>query len=310
MTVQKYDIPILLIAFNRPATTRIVLEAIKKVKPSRLYLALEAPRENNSEDELAVKEVRELFDSIDWAPNVYKRYAETNQGCGNGVYNAISWVFEYEEKAVILEDDCVPTLNFFYYCEELLILYKNDPRVWMISGNNYNEELVTTRHSYFFSKYMHIWGWATWKRSWDQMDLSIKKYGDLLEQNLFYNLYHTKAEALYFKKRLDYIYYKNDPKPYTWDFQFGLTILMNNGLCIMPVKNIVTNIGYSGIHTKSKNKYHERKVDEKFKITSHPDFVICDVNYDTNHFKKHWNVKKPIYMRFLHKALRLLGISK
>ena len=85
-----------------------------------------------------------------------------------------------------------------------------------------------------------------------------------------------------------------------WDFQFGFAVTSNGGLCIAPKKNLVTNIGYWGTHSETKSHFHDRPVDETFKITSHPDFVLCDVNYDAYHFKHHWNknVKTNLFKYF------------
>lgn len=298
--------PVLLITFNRPDTTRLVFEAISQAKPSKLYLAADAPRKSNPDDIIKCKEVREIISQIDWECEVHKRFSEENQGCGPGPFNAISWIFEHEERAIILEDDCVPALPFFEFCDELLERYKNDTRIWLISGNQYNEEAVKTPHSYFFSRYGHSWGWATWKRCWSEMDMSLSKFPLTIKQNLFKAGYRTDREASFFQKKIEHIYKDEMLRSHIWDFQFGFTITSNGGLCIVPCKNLVTNIGYLGTHSHTRNQFHDRPVDKKFKITSHPDFILCDVNYDAYHFKHHWNRKTSILRRIGRKVLKLL----
>lgn len=156
--------PVLMIVFNRPEMTLKVFEAIKWSKPKKLYVAADGPRPGNAEDEKNCAIVKEIVKQVDWDCEAHYRFAEMNQGCGPSPYNAISWAFKNEDRLIILEDDCVPAQTFFLYCDELLENYKDDTRIWIISGNQYNEEAVITPHSYFFSRYSHSWRWVTRKR--------------------------------------------------------------------------------------------------------------------------------------------------
>lgn len=304
--MKSINAPVLLIVFNRPDTTRNVFDAIIRAKPGKIYIAADAPRIGNIEDSNNCILVKEIVKQVDWDCETHYRFAEQNQGCGLGVYNAISWAFENEDRLIILEDDCVPALPFFDYCNELLELYKNDTRIWLISGNQYNEEAVTTPHSYFFSRYGHGWGWATWKRCWDAMDMSMSKYPLIIEQDLYKATYRTKKEADFFQKAFERMYNDKSLKPHTWDFQFMFAITSNGGLSIVPRKNLVTNIGNWGSHTETKHQFHDRPVDENYKIISHPDFILCDVDYDAYHFKHHWNKKNSIFKRIVRKIQRML----
>lgn len=299
--------PVLFIVFNRPATTQIVFEAIKKAKPLILFIAADAPRIGNEEDERNCILVKEIVKQIDWNCETHFRFSETNQGCGQGVFNAISWAFENEDRLIILEDDCVPAQPFFNYCDDLLERYKNDSRIWLISGNQYNEEAVKTPHSYFFSRYGHGWGWATWKRCWNAMDMSIAKFPLILKQDLYKTAFRTNKEAAFFKKIFNTAYNFDKLNPHTWDYQFMFLLTSNGGLSIVPIKNLVTNIGYLGTHSETKNLFHDRPVDENFKILTHPDFILCDVNYDSYHFKHHWNKKKPLVERIIRKINRIVN---
>jgi hypothetical protein len=298
--------PVLLIVFNRPDTTRQVFDAIKKAKPQKLYIAADAPRVENIEDVKNCALVNEIVKQVDWICETHYRFNKTNQGCGPGPYNAISWVFEYEDRAIILEDDCVPALPFFDYCSELLERYKNDMRIGLISGNQYNEEAVSTTHSYFFSKYGHSWGWATWKRCWEQMDMELNKFNLLLEQNLFKSIFRTCKEANFFKKKYQNIYADKSNLKHIWDFQFAFALAINGHICIVPTKNLVKNIGYLGTHSEHKDIFHDRPIDEKYKIISHPDFILVDVNYDAYHFKYHWKKKAAVYRRIYWEVHRII----
>lgn len=297
---------VLLIAFNRPDTTQRVFDCIRKSKPSKLYFSVDGPRKNCIEDEANVSKVKQIVYQVDWDCDVYTKFNDFNLGCGPGPASAISWVFETEDRAIILEDDCVPAQPFFPYCDELLERYKNDTRIWLISGNNYNEEAVTTPHSYFFSKYGHSWGWATWKRCWQEMDLKMRKWPLIIEQDLLKSAFQTKKEYRFFARKLNRVYQDHSAMSHIWDFQFMFTLKSNDALTIVPIKNLVSNIGYIGTHNEKKNRFHDRAVDESFKIVSHPDFILCDVNYDKYHFNNHWNSKKDIPMKIAKKMRKIL----
>ena len=121
-----------IIFFNRPNTLKRVFEAVCKAKPKNLFLVQDGSR--GEEDEEKIKKCREIVEKIDWDCNVYKNYSDVNLGCGKRPQTGISWVFEHVERAIILEDDCVPQNSFFHFCDELLEKYADDKRVLMISA--------------------------------------------------------------------------------------------------------------------------------------------------------------------------------
>jgi len=295
---------VLFIVFNRPDTTQISFDAIQKAKPKKLYIAADGPRKGVKEDLENCKIVREIVSNIDWDCEVFKRFSEINQGCGPGPFNAMKWAFEKEDKLIILEDDCVASPAFFPYCEELLNRYENDTRIWLISGNQYNEEAVTSPHSYFFSKYGHSWGWASWKRCFNEVDLEMRKLPKLIEQGLFESMYRSKEEVHFFKKRYENIYFNRSNYSHIWDIPFGFSLRTNNHLCIVPRKNLVKNIGHIGTHSEKLCKFHNRATDDNFKIESHPDFILCDIRYDDYHFKHHWK-RRPLLRRIINRIIKL-----
>jgi hypothetical protein len=301
--------PVLLIVFNRPSTTHNVFEAIRKAKPTKLYIFADGPRFGNIEDTYKCDLVKEIVKNVDWNCEVHYRFVEVNQGCGLGPYNAISWVFEIEDRAIILEDDCIPALPFFEYCDELLERYKDDTRIWLISGNQYNEEAVSTPHSYFFSKYGHSWGWATWRRCWKEMDMEMKNLPLVLKQDLFRSIFRTKREVAFFKKKYQRILNDKSQLKHTWDIQFGFALAINSHICVVPTKNLVKNIGYYGTHSNGINNHHDRPIDENYKIVSHPDFVLVDVNYDDYHFRHHWDTRASLFRRITRKIGKLINMS-
>ena len=132
--------PLLLIAWRRPHTLRQVIDAIRPVEPTRLFVACDGPSPERPGEAEKVAATRAVIEhEINWPCKIERLYSDVNQGCRLGVSRAITWFFEQVEEGIILEDDCVPHPDFFLYCTTLLERYRHDTRVWCISGNNFRD---------------------------------------------------------------------------------------------------------------------------------------------------------------------------
>ena len=299
------SVPVLLITFNRPKTTQKVFNAIKKAKPSKLYVFNDGPRLGNDEDLKASEEIKKIVNQVDWECELFLNFLKKPLGCGPGPVAAITWAFEKEDRLIVLEDDCIPSLSFFPYCYELLEKYKDDTRIWRVSGNNYSEK-YKLESSYIFSLYGHSWGWATWKRCWDEFDINMTTYPEFEKIGGLYNVFPNTKAAKVLSKKISTIYQRKDLRSHIWDYQAIYSIYSNYGLCIVPQKNLVSNIGEYGTHSNGKNNTHHHFVDESFKITKHPDFIIPNRQYDEYHFKHVINKKRPFIIRILRKLKRIV----
>ncbi len=243
-----FQTPILFLIFNRPDTTKLVFESIKRIKPAKLYIAADGARKHKVGEDLLCKETRSIIDLIDWECEIKTLLRTENLGCKIAVSSAIDWFFENEEQGIILEDDCLPNESFFNFCEQLLNQFKENKEIMHISGNNFQDGITRGDGSFYFSKYNHIWGWATWKRAWKlynvKLEIEDKKEIEIfIEKN-----FETKKERLFWTKLYNnFIQSSID----TWDYQWTYAIWKNNGLSIIPNKNLVSNIGFdsNGTHT-------------------------------------------------------------
>jgi len=246
------DAPILFLVFNRPSSTKKVFEEIKKAKPKRLYIAADGHRESFVGEFEKTLEVRKIVSQIDWKCEFKTLFRDENLGCKKAVSEAIDWFFDQEESGIILEDDCLPSQSFFWFCQDMLEKYKFDNRVGQISGTNILESF-DTESSYFFSNFGGIWGWATWKRAWNFYDVNMRDWSKISNEK--YNLRKIIGSYIDYKIR-----YRNFQLTYeghidTWDYQWIFARLMNRMLIIIPRVNLVTNIGFSkdATHTNSEN---------------------------------------------------------
>ncbi|MBW2166433.1 MAG: hypothetical protein JRG74_10190 [Deltaproteobacteria bacterium] len=240
---------VLFMVFNRPDTTKQVFEAIRKAKPPRLYVSADGPRADKAGEAEKCKEVRRIAMQVDWDCEVKSLFRDQNLGCKVAVSSAIDWFFENEEEGIILEDDCLPSQSFFWFCEELLIKFSDDPRVQHIGGTNpFDTELTTNQ--YYFSKFNRIWGWASWRRSWNNYNVEIKMWPSIKKEN-----YHKRilgeAVGRYYEKIWDAVY---QGKIDTWDYQWMLCRMLQ-GMAIIPYVNLISNIGFgeNSTHTTTNN---------------------------------------------------------
>ena len=161
-----FSTPILFMIFNRPDTTQQVFAKIRGQKPKFLFIAADGPRANHPADAELCQATRNVALNIDWECEVKTLFREENLGYGVAPAEAITWFFENVEQGIILEDDIDTDPSFFTFCEELLNYYKNDEQIMRISDSYFFADLKPkdTVNSYYFSKQIHGWGWATWRR--------------------------------------------------------------------------------------------------------------------------------------------------
>jgi len=296
--------PVLLIAWRRPSATKMVLEQIRKAAPSRLYIACDGPsidRPGENDKVLAVREI--IKKSIDWPCEVFTLYSDINQGCRLGVVKAINWFFENEDEGIILEDDCVPHSDFFVYCADLLERYRNDQRIWWISGTNAQNGHWRGDASYYISKYGHCWGWASWRSRWANLDSELSTLPAFLNSGLFISALPDPKQRQYWANVWTRL--RNEGVPDAWDYRWTYSCISNGGLAIVPNRMLVSNVGFDSDATHTKQPYGQAGSYPSHPILplSHPSFLLPDVDADSFTFKHLYNLS--FLQRLLIKLSRL-----
>ena len=272
--------PVLLLVFNRPANTSRVFDAIRQAKPSRLFIAADGPREERPGEREKCEEVRRIATAVDWDCEVVTFFREKNLGCRRAVSSAIDWFFAHVEEGIVLEDDCLPSQSFFYYCQELLGHYRSDTRIMQVCGSNLLNVPGRSGHSYFFSNYGPVWGWASWRRAWQHYDVEMKLWPEIKDKNLHEYFCQSPEEVKY---RLDlYDKVHSGEIDTCWDYQWGFAKMINAGLSITPATNLISNIGFGvdATHTTAVCSYSDLSVTDLTMPLNHPQFVLRDNNYD------------------------------
>jgi hypothetical protein len=276
--------PVLLLIFNRPETTSRVFEAIQKVKPPKLFIAADGPRHNKPAEKKKCDQTRAVVRNINWDCETKTLFRNENLGCRRAVSHAINWFFENVDEGIILEDDCLPSLSFFWFCEELLKKYNHDRRIMHIAGYNPHFGKQYGDASYYFSNYNLIWGWATWKRAWQYYSEDMSDYEFFLNSKTFKNIFHSKKEQLFFKDRFKQTFQEHID---SWGYLWLFSRCMQGSYAIHPNCNLIENIGITdnATHTKSTNgKFGKNpKTDITFPLT-HPRFMLPDRKADSRIF--------------------------
>jgi len=271
--------PVLFLIFNRPDTTQKVFNAIRQAKPKQLFVAADGLREDKEGEKEKCEQARKIIEQVDWDCEVKTLFRDKNLGCKIAVSSAIDWFFENVEEGIILEDDCLPSQSFFWFCQELLKYYRNDARIMHISGDNFQFGRIRGEGSYYFSKYAHIWGWATWRKAWGCFDVNMKSFKKFKKEAQINNVFNIKQQKKYWMKIFQRVY---DDKINTWDYTWVYTCFINSGLCIMPNINLVSNIGFGieSTHTQGENSIFSKMKTEEITEIIHPEFVLADQEAD------------------------------
>jgi hypothetical protein len=235
------DAPIALIVFNRPKVTRRSFEAIRRLRPERLFVIADGPRPDTPSDEARCAEVRDIVSDVDWPCDVHTDYAEVNMGLKARVSSGISKALSEADRLVILEDDCIPHADFFPFCNALLDRYADDERVLGITGSNFQDGRVRGDGSYYFSRFNPLWGWATWRRAWEPFDVDMGFWEAWVDSPEWYEAFPDPAERSYWRGEFSSAR-RGDVD--SWGYPWMAHNLFVGGLTATPNVNLISNVGF------------------------------------------------------------------
>jgi len=273
--------PVAFIIFNRPDLTAQVFKAIREAKPGKLLIIADGPR--NEAETAKCREARRIAQAVDWECEVLTEFSEVNLGCKRRLASGLDWVFSRCDEAIILEDDCLPSLSFFAFCRDMLERYRHDERVMLVGGTNLHPGGADSA-SYYFSRYGSIWGWASCKRAWKHYDVDMKAWPEFKARQMLRAVFPQPEELRFWTESFEKMY--ANPID-TWDYQWFFTRVSRGGLSISPSVNLVSNLGFraDATHTHGFNaSVANLRINEMGEI-SHPPFVLPDVGIDEYLFR-------------------------
>ena len=302
------DVPVVVLLFNRPACTERLLKSLLPIRPRHLFVVADGARPDRPEEAANCQRVRELVtELVDWDCEIRTEFAKTNLGCGRRIATGLSWVFSQVEEAIILEDDCIPHPSFFSFCQELLDRYREDDRIVHISGNNFQDGNQRGPHSYFFSRYNHIWGWATWRRAWKHFDHKMRDWPLVKAERALQDRLNVPGEYEYWSNLFDQMV-AQDPWPKTWGYAWTYSCF-KNGLSVYPNTNLVSNIGFGidATHCKGAHPHANLPVKEILLPFSHPTCFVENLEADFYTARTHFGISplnRPNFVRRAAHAFR------
>lgn len=313
------EIPVLLTIFNRPDKTRAVIENLRQIKPKRFFVAADGPRRNNPQDIEKCRLARQQATNVDWACDIKTRLLDENMGCDSTVPSAIEWFFQHVEYGIILEDDCLFHPHFFAFCGELFVRYRDDQRIMQISSLSPYEARECPYDYHFSRTFRCSGGWATWRRAWKHFTFDTHRYSDR-EAFAILKAYHRDYHRCISEYRWLTSHKSGSVminrggslfKQYWghWDFQWAFACYAQNGLCIVPEKNLMTNIGFEedSTNTKEINAVFENLQVQPLRFPlRHPQFVYADSQPERSLQKRIYR-RLPLKSRCMYLLRRVLG---
>lgn len=297
------NMPVLYIAFARPEYARQSFDAIKAAKPKKLYFYSNKGRVGHGDELERNNQVRAMINEIDWECDLHTWFRDECVDVYTSLFGAINWLFDNEEMGIILEEDCVASPAFFDFAEKMLLKYKDDKRIWMVAGSNYVEGCNPHNHDYHFSRNMFIHGWASWRDRWKSIDWDNLHLREMIDEGVFESVWGDKLQCKFHKSRI-ISHLQFIEKTRCWDLCFTATGRSRNTVSIIPEYNLIDNVGVIGCHTNVKSKknvqFGRKKLNsDSYTINNEPKFVVADVDFDKELFRRiHW-LSMPLYRRIL-----------
>lgn len=286
--------PVAIIVFARMDCAEQLLDTLRRAKPEKLYVISDAPRPDKEGEDIKVAAVRKYVEThIDWECEVKYNYSDKNMGPKYRIYSGISWVFEQEEQAIILEDDCIPSNDFYRYCQEMLEMYKEEESVWLISGKNVLRK-QNSKEPYFFARFAETWGWATWRRAWNQVDIEMSSWPEAKKSKALRYAYDFWSYRCYIREADHQVRDKRD----TWDIPVRYSMLLHHGVGIVTRENMINNIGIGRPDSTNTTE----AVDDDFSYGAPLDFplqkqehIVIDTRYDKACLSKGAGIRKELH---------------
>jgi hypothetical protein len=314
--------PVVLILFNRPENTAEVFAAIRAARPPQLFAIADGPRRDVESDVAKCAATRAIIERVDWPCQVFRRFSNDNVGLRRNVSEGLDWVFSQTEQAIILEDDCLPDPSFFPFCQELLERYAQDQHVAMIGGTHLDPAHTAPPgdESYYFSRFAHIWGWATWRRAWQLCDQEMKEWPALRRTNWLMDKCGTRTAENFWRRHFDDSYARNPDGLSTWDVPWLFACWRQDLVSIVPRNNLVANMGFGvdAAHTKSQTRAARLPTGPMQIPLRHPKEKIANAAADRyiqeNFFegitpwqRLYWKLRLPLPIWAVRRAKRWLG---
>lgn len=314
--------PVAFIIFNRREAAARVFAAIRAARPAKVFVIADGPRPGVASDAENCRATRAILDKVDWPCQVCRLFAQTNLGLRRNVSEGLDWLFQQTERAIVLEDDCLPDPSFFPFCEELLERYAEDPGVGMIGGTNFDPAATAPANgdSYYFSQLPQIWGWASWRRAWQLCDHEMRAWPSLRQSGWLDQACSSRSARNFWRRHFDDGFERHPDGLNTWDIPWFFACWYHKLMTIIPRTNLIANIGFGAdaAHTKLRTRTSQLPTQPIGFPLQHPAMKAIDRSADayvqtnfcegiTPAQRLYWKLRLPLPIWAVRRTLRWLG---
>jgi hypothetical protein len=235
-------------SFNRPDLTAELCERVLIANPARLYLYVDGPRKDRPNEQQLVAENIAVLRGVAWKCPVIEEFSVPNLGCRKRIQSGLDHLFEREDSAIILEDDCMPEPGFFEFCQSQLQLHRDNSAIGVISGYNPFEP-TPGPISVLSSPVPFVWGWATWRSTWETYEHDVQSWRLASTRTMALSALPSKANRRFWRHAFDQVLNGFD----TWDYQLVLTAFLGGWRTHFPSRSLISNQGFrpDATHTTS-----------------------------------------------------------
>ena len=300
----RYDIPVVMFVFRRLETVRMIVDKVREAAPAKIYVFADGPREDVAGEAELTEGVRAFIrEAIDWDCEKELHFSERNKGCDKSIRDGLDLVFSREEMAVMLEDDAVPTPEYFLFCRELLLKYRDNKKVQFIAGYNAIGSKQIIRDDYTFGKTCPMNGAiAIWADRWNNCDFDLKDWPENKRQDRFHDVFFKRELRKRYYHLFDLVY---DKTVTAWDYMIVHDLLNRDRFAAVPKVNLVTSYGYW------EGAFHPQRKDETVRyvamMTAPEKIEICpvrnhpelkrDIAYDRERQRQLLNIRGSFWKR-------------
>lgn len=271
--------PIILFVYNRPEHTLQTLEALSRnelADKSVLYIYSDGPKEEANDDQTKrIQQVKDIIRQKQWCKEVHIIEQKKNKGLADSIIDGVTEIINQYGKVIVLEDDLETGKGFLRFMNDGLEKYEREESVFQIAGFLFPIRKIRKRNSAYFLPLTTTWGWATWKRAWDQINFHPADWKTLMKDKQL--SYHFNLDGVY-----DYtnmlMRQMNDHGYGSWGILFWWSVFKHNGLVLYPDHTLVQHrdTERTGTHKGNYNHLNNPKFDQDYSVKLFPNEIMPD----------------------------------
>ena len=246
--------PVALFVFNRPEHTRRTIESLlENDRSAQTPLVIFSDGAHNEKDVPMVEAVRDYIRGVSGFRDVRVVERAENHGLAESVIAGVTEVIDCYGRIIVLEDDMETSPFFLDYMNRALDKYRACNNVYCIHGYAFPADMSDVSTETFFLGGAECWGWATWKRAWDDFCPDARRLIDLLRSRGMDRAFDYDGNFSY----MSMLDRQSRGRIDSWAIRWRASAFVRGGLTLWPRVSLVRNFGMdgSGVHCDATSYY-------------------------------------------------------